>query len=132
MIQKFIPLGAGYADFYELLTLGKEMKDRVKSYLILQTKINGEDKASLAIIMNPTVEGNFQPIYICKEGISLGENKESKRLKLFKDLAENQNKKIIELTVQPSSQFGDDDLYFQNLIGILRTNHLIAPLTLRF
>ncbi|WP_306373246.1 DUF7147 family protein [Salirhabdus sp. Marseille-P4669] len=133
MLQKFIPLGNGYTDVYELLTLGKQMNDRVQHFLIFHTLKNTEPKSSLALIMKPTEVGDFQPIYICLEGIDTpNEKKESKRIQLFKQLADKQNKTPIELEVQPSSHFRDQELYFQHLIGILRANHYLKPLTLRF
>ncbi len=130
MNQRFIPLGQGYTDVYELMTLGQQMSKRVQHFLLLNTVKDGKKKISLAIVMSPTEIGEFQPIYICLEGIS-GE-KECKRLEQFKELAKEFNKEPIELVVQPSTYFGDLELYFQHLIGILRANHIIKPLTLPF
>ncbi|MBB6455005.1 hypothetical protein HNQ94_003499 [Salirhabdus euzebyi] len=128
MIQKFIPLGEGYADFYELLTLGKTMSNRVKHFIAFHSTKKDESKTSIAIVMNPTDPGKFQPIYICLEGIPSPSVKASKRYEMFEKLAEEQHKKVISIQVQPSSHFGERELYFQYLIAILRTNHYIAPL----
>ncbi|MRG85517.1 DUF7147 family protein [Salinibacillus xinjiangensis] len=124
MIQRFIYLGEGYSDFYELLTLGSEMSHRVEHLIAFHTNEKENSKTSVAIVMKPTTTGDFQPIYMCKEGFT----QTSKRFDLFKGLAEELDKKVIEITVQPSTHFGEQELYFQHLIGILRTNHFISPL----
>jgi hypothetical protein len=132
MIQKFIPLGSGNADIYELLTLAEAMPERAQHFLVLHTMIKNEPRCSVAVVMKPTEIGEFQPIYICVEGIANPQYKVSKRLQLFREYVQKVGKETIEFTVQPSTFFGDQQLYFQHLIGILRANHLISPLTLPF
>ncbi|TCT26894.1 hypothetical protein EDD68_101251 [Melghiribacillus thermohalophilus] len=128
MIQRFIELGEGYSDLYELLIIGKTMKDRVEHCLAFHTIKNDTSRTSVALVMKPTDPGDFQPIYICREGIPYPEEKASKRYELFKELAEELNKPIIDMAVKPSTYFGEKDLFYQHLIGILRMNHLIPPL----
>lgn len=129
MIQRFIELGQGYSDLYELITLGKNMSERVQHVMAFHTVLtNGENRSSIAIIMKPTQPGDFQPIYICREGIPYPHETPNKRFDLLKDFAERINKEMIELTVQPSQIFGETELYYQHLIGILRMNNYIAPM----
>ena len=78
--------------------------------------------------MKPTDPGNFQALYICREGIPNPNLLENKRYDLFNELAKTLQKNIISFDVKPSSMFNETDLYYQYLIGILRLNHLIPPL----
>lgn len=48
---------------------------------------------SLVVILKPTTTGDFQPLYICREGIPVLENKKSKRIILFEETAEQLGKK---------------------------------------
>lgn len=129
MIQKFIELGEGYADVYEILELGNEMTNRVDKIIAFHTVKNEKEVTSIAIVMNPSKMGDFQPIYICLEGIPYPKNNTSKRYQLFEQLAENLDKPLIELEVKPSTSFNEKQLYYQHLIGILRLNHILAPLS---
>lgn len=128
MIQRFIELGQGYSDLYELVTLGHNMQDRVQHVMAFHTVIGDEQRTSVAVVMKPTTPGDFQPIYMCREGIPYPHEKPNKRYDLIKGLASDLDKEIIELTVRPSSYFGEKELFFQHLIGILRMNRYIAPL----
>lgn len=128
MIQRFIELGQGYSDIYELISLGEQMRERVKHVMAFHTVINGENKTSVAIVMHPTQPGDFQPIYICREGIPYPHDIPNKRYDFIKNLAERLEKEVIELTVRPSNIFGETELYYQHLIGILRMNNYIGPL----
>lgn len=124
MIQRFIELGEGYSDLYELLAIAERSADRVHHFLALHT----ENGSSCAIILSPTSTGSFQPIYLCREGIPNPHKKENGRFQLFKEAAASAGKTVIELDVKPSRQFAEKDLYYQYLIGILRLNHYLAPL----
>ncbi|MCV9887537.1 DUF7147 family protein [Metabacillus halosaccharovorans] len=128
MIQRFIELGEGYSDIYELIETSKANQHRVTQLIALHTKDNAKEVTSLVVIMKPTDPGNFQAIYICREGISNPNFITNKRYELFKELAELLHKQIIEIEVKPSSMFNEIDLYYQYLIGILRLNHLLPPL----
>ncbi|MFB1081223.1 methylthioribose kinase [Jeotgalibacillus sp. JSM ZJ347] len=131
MIQRFIELGEGYADVYELLDLIKYNKERAMRLAVFHTELNGKKVVSPALIMNKTEIGNFQAIYISTEGIPDLE-KPSERLKLIESAAENSGIPVVHLDVQPSVIFGEKELYFQHLIGILRMNRYIAPLSSSF
>lgn len=69
MIQRFIEIGQGYSDIYELLEVGRNQKHRVARLLAMHTTINDKKVTSLVIVMEPTDPGKFQPLYICREGI---------------------------------------------------------------
>lgn len=128
MIQRFIELGEGYADVYELLDLIKYNKDRAMRLAVFHTKMSDKKLVSPALIMKKTEMGNFQAIYISTEGIPDLE-KPSERLRLIEAAAEQAGIPIVHLEVQPSVAFGEKELYFQHLVGILRMNHYIAPLS---
>lgn len=128
MIQRFIELGQGYSDIYELIELAKSNHSRLQHMIALHTVIEKKEATSLAIILKPTDPGKFQPIYICREGIPNPNLLPNKRFDLFAQTAEELNKKIIELSVKPSTIFPEKELFYQQLIGILRLNHFLAPL----
>lgn len=129
MIQRFIELGEGYSDLYELIEIGKANKERVAFLLALHTKKNEKEVVSLAIILKPTDPGNFQPIYICREGIPNPEVIPNKRYDMFQELASTIEKNIIRIDIKPSTLFPENDLFYQHLVGILRMNRYLPPLS---
>jgi hypothetical protein len=128
LIQRFIELGEGYSDIYELLELAKANQHRLKHMMALHTNIDGKEMTSLVVILKPTDPGKFQALYICREGIPNPASLPNKRFDLFAQTAESLGKQIIELTVKPSVIFNEKELFYQYLIGILRLNHYILPL----
>ncbi|MBA9024986.1 DUF7147 family protein [Peribacillus huizhouensis] len=128
MIQRFIELGSGYSDLYELLEIGKSNKHRIVHLLALHTQIDDTPITSLVIVLKPTQPGDFQPLYVCREGIPNPNYKKNKRYELFENLATELNKTIIELQVKNSNQFAESGLYYQHLIGILRMNRYLPAL----
>jgi hypothetical protein len=128
MIQRFIELGEGYSDIYELIETARANKHRVCKLITLHTKVNEKEVSSLVVIMQPTDQGKFQALYICREGIPNPHIKANKRYELFEDLSAYLNKDIIQIDVKPSNIFNELELYYQHLIGILRLNHYIPPL----
>lgn len=128
LIQRMIEIGEGYSDLYELFEIAKSQKDRVKFLLKLTSEHKNVQTCSFAVILNPTSIGEFQPIYYCREGITLKENTITKREELFEELASTLNKEIITLQVRHSSSFHEKVLFHQYIIGILRLNHLIPPM----
>jgi hypothetical protein len=128
LIQRFIELGQGYSDIYELLEVGRNQKHRVARLLSLHTTINDKKVTSLVIVMQPTDPGKFQPLYICREGIPNPHVTVNKRYELFEKLAEELDKSIIEIDVKSSVLFAEIELYYQHLIGILRMNRYLPPL----
>ena len=128
MIQRFIELGEGTSDLYELLEIGKSNKNRIARLLALHTTINNNKVTSLVMIMQPATQGNFQPLYICREGIPNPNVKPNKRYELFEGLATELEKSIIELDVKPSTLYAETGLFYQYLIGILRMNNYLPPM----
>ncbi|MCR8872026.1 methylthioribose kinase [Bacillus sp. AFS026049] len=128
MIQRFIEIGQGYSDIYELLEVGRNQKHRVARLLAMHTTINDKKVTSLVIVMEPTDPGKFQPLYICREGIPNPHATKNKRYELFENLAEELDRPIIEIEVKPSALFAEIELYYQHLIGILRMNRYLPPL----
>ncbi|ASS93341.1 methylthioribose kinase [Peribacillus simplex] len=128
MIQRFIEIGQGYSDIYELLEVGRNQKHRVARLLAMHTTINDKKVTSLVIVMQPTDPGKFQPLYICREGIPNPHATKNKRYELFENLAEELDRPIIEIDVKPSVLFAEIELYYQHLIGILRMNRYLPPL----
>ncbi|WP_026581530.1 DUF7147 family protein [Bacillus sp. J33] len=128
MIQRFIEIGEGYSDIYELLEIAKANQQRLSHMAAFHTNINGKEVTSLAVILKPTNPGDFQPLYICREGVPNPNVTPNRRYDLFAETARDLEKEVIQLTVKPSTYFNEKELYYQYLIGILRLNHYIAPL----
>ncbi|WP_110929310.1 DUF7147 family protein [Bacillus massiliglaciei] len=128
MIQRFIELGEGYSDIYELLEIGRNNRHRVARLMAFHTEANGKKMTSLIVMLNATDTGDFQPLYICREGIPHPGIHSNKRFDLFRTLAEELDKPIIELDVKPSNMFAETGLYYQYLIGILRMNKYLPPM----
>jgi hypothetical protein len=129
MIQRFIELGEGYSDLYELLEIATSNKHRVKHLVALQTTIKEKQVTSLAVVLHPAQTGKFQPIYLCREGIPVFSDKKSQRLALFESLSKKLESPIITFIIKPSTLFSEKDLYYQYLIGILRLYHILPPLS---
>jgi len=128
LIQRFIELGEGYSDLYELIETAKANRHRLMHLMAIHSKIDSKDFTSLIVILKPTNPGSFQALYICREGIPNPHVLKNKRFDLFADLAAELDKTIIEFDAKPSTQFAEKELYYQYLIGILRLNHYIPPL----
>lgn len=128
MIQRFIELGQGYSDIYELLEIAKANENRLTLMMALHARIEEKEVTSLVVILKPTEPGKFQPLYICREGLPNPHFTASKRFELFAEKAKELDKEIHELSVKPSTIFPENELYYQHLIGILRLNHYISPL----
>jgi hypothetical protein len=128
MIQRFIELGEGLSDIYELMESARHNKDRVQHLMAFHTIIKDRPVTSLGVVMKPTTEGKFQAIYFCREGIPNPNMMANKRYSLFEQTAEELEKTIIQMDVKPSTLFPEKELYYQHLIAILRLNHYILPL----
>lgn len=128
MIQRFIELGEGYSDIYELLELAKANQHRLLHMMAFHTVKNEKQVTSLAVVLQLTDPGKFQAFYICREGIPNPNFIPNKRYDLFQQTAEELGKQIIQLSVKPSTIFHEKELYYQHLIAILRLNHYIKPL----
>ncbi len=127
MIQRFIELGEGYSDIYELVELARTNSHRVHRLLVLKTIKNNREVLSPVVVLKPAGEGNLLPLYISREGIPAKEPS-VQRQELFEALSNEIETPIIPIEVKPSSEFNEVDLYFNYIIGILRLNNLIPPL----
>ena len=128
MIQRFIELGEGYSDLYELIETARANQHRLMHLMAIHTKINEKDVSSLVVVLKPTDPGKFQALYVCREGIPNPHVLKNKRFDMFAELAAELGKTIIEFDAKPSTMFAEKELYYQHLIGILRLNHYIPPL----
>ncbi|MEH7234891.1 DUF7147 family protein [Bacillus sp. JJ1562] len=128
MIQRFIELGEGYSDIYELLELTRGNRHRVSKLFAFHTTIQDKQVTSLAVAFQPTKPGGFQAIYICREGIPNPDVKPNQRYTLFDEVANELELQITTLDVKPSTMFHEKELYYQHLIGILRMNRYIPPM----
>ena len=82
MIQKFIELGSGFTDLYEWIEILNRNQDRIVHIFAFTSHHNNRQYLSYAIALTPTQPGDFQPIYICREGITLKDG-QSKRKDLI-------------------------------------------------
>ncbi|MDE4086281.1 methylthioribose kinase [Planococcus maritimus] len=125
MIQRFIELGEGYGDIYELRQLMESNQERFMHGFVFVSKTkDAQPVVSVAAAFQPAQEGNFMPIYLCREGVPDG----SKRLAVFEDAVKQLGHEPIRMDVKHSSQYADTKLYFGHLIAILRLNHYIPPM----
>lgn len=127
MIQRFIELGEGYGDIYELCELAKVNKERIHQAFIFSSIKENITYFSIAIALKPVNTANFFPIYICREGIVETQN-EPRRLAIFKETLDKLAIQPIKVDIKHSSVYVDVNLYYQYIIGILRLNNLIPPL----
>ncbi len=128
MIQRFIELGQGYGDLYEMLEIMNTNKDRIQNTFVFVSQKDGKQVASFAVALKPVGESKFMPIYVCREGIPYNAEKPSTRYNMFKEAIENVDKTLITLEVKHSSVYVDVTLYYQYLIGLLRLYHYIPNL----
>lgn len=127
MIQRFIELGEGYGDIFELCELAKVNKDRIHQAFIFTSKKEEREYCSIAIALKPVNNANFFPIYICLEGIPKT-IPISKRLTIFNETLEEISIVPVPMDIKHSTSFVDKGLFYQYVIGILRLNHFVPPL----
>lgn len=128
MIQRFIELGQGYGDLFELCELMKTNHDRIHHTFVFVSEKDGNKVASVAVALKPVGESKFMPIYICREGIPYNPEKQSKRFEIFENAVKERDQLLITLEVKHSSIYVDPTLYYQYLIGVLRLYHYIPYL----
>ncbi|MDX1807443.1 methylthioribose kinase [Paenisporosarcina macmurdoensis] len=129
MIQRFIELGEGYSDIFEWLELLKTNENRFHHVCIFTSVLNDVKKLSVALVLKPASEGNFTPIYYCREGIEYSAEKTSKRILLVEKTLQERNYSPHRLEVKHSSYFAEPALYHQYLTGLLRLHHILPPLS---
>ncbi|KXH79878.1 methylthioribose kinase [Sporosarcina sp. HYO08] len=126
--QRFIELGEGYGDVYELCELMKTNAARLHHAFIFAAPVTNGHALTLAAAFKPATVSNFMPIYVCREGIIQTDDIKSKRRRLFEEAAEQLGTTPIYIELKNSSEFSDRELFYQYVTGILRLNHLLPPL----
>lgn len=127
--QRFIELGEGYSDIFELCELITTNASRLQqTFIFTSLTTEGMRAISVAASFAPAGAGSFQPIYICREGISSKEGSTSKRQLLFEEAASSVGSKPVPVEMKHSSEFPETRLFYQYITGVLRLNHLLPPL----
>lgn len=129
MIQQFIELGQGYGDVYELCELIRTNEERFHQAFLFIANKNDKQYCSLAVAFKPVGESKFMPIYICREGIPYNEEKLAGRIAIFHDCLEKIQQIPNKLEIKHSSTFTEVSQFYQYLIGILRLNRYIPPMS---
>ncbi len=125
MIQRFIELGEGYGDIYELRELITSNQQRfMHGFVFISKNPQGQEVLSVAAAFKPAAEGNFMPIYMCREGIPV----DSKRLGIFEQAVAKIGFTPIKMEVKHSTVYADRKFYHSHLISVLRLNHYIPPM----
>ncbi|MET3575851.1 methylthioribose kinase [Bhargavaea ullalensis] len=118
--QRFIELGEGFGDVFELCELIRTNSPRIHRAFILRTD-DPKNAVSLAVALLPAGDGHFMPIYICREGVKEG----GTRQRLFTEALEEAGVSLADVKVRPSGDFGSREDYYRHLTGILRMNRLL-------
>ncbi|QTD42423.1 methylthioribose kinase [Sporosarcina sp. Te-1] len=127
--QRFIELGEGFSDVFELIELMNTNAKRLHRTFVFSAATEKGNVLSLAAAFHPAGDGHFMPIYICREGILQKDQQEMpKRRLLFEQASLVNGYTPISIDLQHSSSFAEPSLYYQYIIGILRLNHLLPPL----
>jgi hypothetical protein len=125
MIQRFIELGEGYGDLFELCELMQTNQSRIYRTFLFTTEVNGKKLHSAALVLKSVGESKFMPIYLCREGIP----ESSKRFEIFVEASKKAGFNPVNVEVKHSKTFAEKDLYFHYLTGVLRLNHLLPHLS---
>lgn len=123
-MQKFITMGQGYREIFELQALIEYNHQRVEHAVFCY---NDKSPASFLLIMKP-VEQNVQAVYTIYNGIKY-EAGAGKKYKLIKSWCEDHDIKVIEFKTKSPEDFYEQEQYYQYLTGLLRLNHLLLPMT---
>lgn len=126
--QRFIELGEGYGDVFELCELLRTNRERLHRTFILSSPTPSGQALSFAAAFEPVNNGYFMPIYICREGIIQQGDVKSKRRILFEEAATSVGSTPSTIELKNSSEFEERELFYQYVTGILRLNHLLPPL----
>lgn len=129
MIQQFIELGQGFGDVYELCELVKTNEHRFHNAFIIKSTKEDKIVTSLAVALKPVGDSKFMPIYLCREGIPYSEEKPSKRIAIFDETVKSIGKQTITFELKHSCYFSENALFYQYMIGIMRLNNYIPPLS---
>ncbi len=123
-MQKFIQLGEGYGDIFELEALIQHNHQRIESGIYLHV----EGKPSTFVLVMAPVRGNFQALYTIYRGIPMT-GKVNQKYNIINENLEKYNIGKVEMTTRDPEDFHEREQYFQYMLGVLRLNHLLPPLT---
>lgn len=118
-MQKYIELGRGYAEIFELEQLIQYNKPRIDKAILLT---HGETPATFLLIMQPARD-HFQAVYTIYKGISMSEPQ--KKLSLIKSWLKDADIQLVTFDTKHPDEFYEPEQYYQYITGILRLNHLI-------
>lgn len=120
-MQKYIELGTGYAEIFELEQLICYNKPRIDKAIMLK---HGDDQATFLLVMNP-VKDHFQAIYSIFKGIPVRPDGPQKKYELIRHWLDEASIQLIEIDTKHPDEFFDKELYYQYVTGILRLNYLL-------
>lgn len=123
-MQKFITIGEGHGDLFELEALISNNHGRINKGIFLHT---AEDMSTFLLVMAP-VRGNFQAIYTIYRGI-LHKEGTGKKYKMIEEWCREHGIPVIEFSTRDPEDFHEKEQFYQYITGVLRLNHLIPPLT---
>ncbi|MHC0552734.1 DUF7147 family protein [Salinicoccus sp. CNSTN-B1] len=124
MMQKFIVLGEGYGDVFELEAIIEHNHHRIDKGIFLHADAR---PATFVLVMKP-VRGNFQALYTIYQGVPYKEGS-GKKYQMISEWCTAHDLPIIEFKTRDPEDFHDKEQFFQYITGVLRLNNLIPPLT---
>lgn len=124
-MQKFITLGEGHGDIFEIETLIEYNHPRIDRALFLHT----EDAPSTFLLIMKPVRGNFQALYTIYQGIPFNNEGTGMKYQMLKKWCDEKNIKVIEFSTRNPNDFHEKEQFFQYITGVLRLNHLLPPLS---
>ena len=122
-MQKFITLGEGYGDLFELEALVAHNQTRIDKAIFLHT----EEKLSTFLLIMQPVRGNFQAIYAIYNGIRYNAG-EGRKYMMIRGWCETGDIPVVEFSTRDPEDFYEREQFYQYITGVLRLNHLIPPL----
>lgn len=122
-MQKFITLGEGYGDIFELESLISHNHTRIDKAIFLHT---AEKQSTFLLVMQP-VRGNFQAIYTIYKGILFKEG-QGQKYTLIRKWCEESDIPVIEFSTRDPEDFYKREQFYQYITGVLRLNHLIPSM----
>lgn len=122
-MQKFITLGEGYGDVFELEAIISHNHTRIDKAIFLHTD---ESQSTFLLVMQP-VRGNFQAIYSIYMGIPYKDG-QGKKYTLIHEWCKEKDIPLVEFSTRDPEDFYAREQFYQYITGVLRLNHLIPPM----
>lgn len=121
-MQKFIVLGHGYSEIFELKALLEYNHTRVDKAIFFHHE---DAPSTFSLVMKP-VEKDFQALYTILRGLRNGPD--GKMYEMIHNLCKEYGVEVVVMTSRDPEDFHEKELFFQYMIGVLRLNHLIPQL----